>query len=126
MFCSGVLYHVPNPILTLERLHGLCGATLILGCATIPEQRHPQSAVFLPLLAAPARDALTYRTRAEKIGLASEFVPQWGYANWFWGFTPSCVEAMVRTAGFEVIERHRFRRSLCLVCQPVRQAFAAG
>src|SRR5436309_2492635 len=30
VFCAGVVYHVPNPMLTLERLRALCGRTLIL------------------------------------------------------------------------------------------------
>jgi len=118
VFCSGVLYHVPNPILTLQRLRGLCRETLLLGCATIPELGHPQSAVFLPFLPAAARAALTYRTGDEKIGLDGAFVPEWGYGNWFWGFTPSCVEAMARAAEFEVTERYPYRHAICLVCRP--------
>jgi 2-polyprenyl-3-methyl-5-hydroxy-6-metoxy-1,4-benzoquinol methylase len=45
VFCSGVLYHVPNPILTLARLRALCADTLILDTATIPERDAPQSAI---------------------------------------------------------------------------------
>jgi SAM-dependent methyltransferase len=122
VFCSGVLYHVPNPILTLERLRRLCRETLLLGCATIPEQAHPQSAIFLPFLPEAARAALTYHSGDEKVGLDSAFVPEWGYGNWFWGFTPSCVEAMAQAAGFALIERYVTRRSVCVVCSPTEGA----
>lgn len=117
VFCSGVLYHVPNPVLTLERLRSLCRGTLILSSATIAEQVAPQSAVFLPYLDERARRALQYATHGVKIGMDTPFDPQASYANWFWGFAPSCVEAMARTAGFEVLERYRYRRALCLVCR---------
>ena len=116
VFCAGVLYHVPNPLLTLEQLRRICGETLLLGSATIPEQRQPQTAVFLPYLDARRRRALTYRSADVKIGLDTEFVRDQGYANWFWGLTPSAVEAMLRAAGFEVRERYLHRRSVCLVC----------
>ena len=118
VFCSGVLYHMPNPILTLTRLRRICCRTLILGSATIPEQRWPQSAVFFPYLRAGARRALTYPSADQKIGLDTEFVREWDYGNWFWGLTPSSVEAMLRATGFEVLERYPYRRSLCLVCRP--------
>ena len=119
VFCAGVLYHVPNPLLTLEQLRRICGETLILGSATIPEQRQPQTAVFLPYLDERRRRALTYRSADVKIGLDTEFARDQSYANWFWGLTASAVEAMLRAAGFEVRERYLHRRSVCLVCRAV-------
>lgn len=117
VFCSGVLYHVPNPIRTLERLRALCRGTLVLGTATIREQGVPQTAVYLPHLDAHARAALRHPTNGVKIGIDTAFDAEGGYANWFWGFAPSCVESMVRTAGFEVRERYGYRHALCLVCR---------
>ena len=119
VFCAGVLYHAPNPLLTLEQLRRICGETLILGSATIPEQRQPQTAVFLPYLDERRRRALTYRSADVKIGLDTEFARDQSYANWFWGLTASAVEAMLRAAGFEVRERYLHRRSVCLVCRAV-------
>ncbi|MFN8542899.1 MAG: class I SAM-dependent methyltransferase [Candidatus Binatia bacterium] len=116
VFCSGVLYHVPNPVLTLERLRCLTGTTLILGSATIPEQAVPQAAVFYPLLGAAARRRLSYVTPWRKIGLDSAFDADAGYANWFWGFTPSCLVAMAKVAGFTVVDCHRWRHATVLVC----------
>ena len=121
VFCSGVLYHVPNPILTLVRLRALCINTLILDSATIPERDAPQSAIFLPFLDHAAREALAYRTPHAKVGLDSDFDPDRGYGNWFWAMTPSCVQALVRSAGFEIVEAYPFLRVLTLVCRPAAE-----
>ena len=36
VFCSGIIYHVPNPVLTLEQLRRLCGRVLILASPCFP------------------------------------------------------------------------------------------
>jgi SAM-dependent methyltransferase len=118
VFCSGVLYHVPNPVLTLEQLRRICRRVLILVSATIPELGVSQGAIFLPFLDARQRRRLNFRTPDVKMALDSAFVAEQGYANWFWGLTPTCIEAMVRSVGFEVSERYRYRHALCLVCRP--------
>ena len=118
VFCSGVLYHVPSPLLTLDRLRAICRTTLILVSAVVREQRAPQAAVFLPHLSEQGRAAVAYRSRYRKLGLDTTFIPEDGYANWYWAFTPSCVEAMVRTAGFRISERYLYPHALCLVCHP--------
>jgi SAM-dependent methyltransferase len=119
VFCSGVLYHVPNPLFTLARLRTLCRETLVLGTSIVPELSRPQAAIYYPHLPARARGGLTYRTPPgyDKIGLDTEYRAEWDYANYFWGLTPSCVEALVTTAGFHVAQRHRWRHALCVVCR---------
>jgi hypothetical protein len=117
VFCSGVLYHVPNPLETLRRLRHMCQETLILVSATIPEQRRPQTAIFLPYLDERSRHAVRFGS-ALKIGLHTPYDPAESYANWFWGFAPSCVEAMTRAADFEITERYPHRHAICLVCRP--------
>jgi hypothetical protein len=116
LFCGGVLYHVPNPLLTLERLRALSTGTLILSSVTVPEREAPQAAVFVPFLDAATRARLTGTIPGRKIGLDTEFESATDYANWFWLFTPSCVEAMLRLVGFDVVERHVFGRAACFVC----------
>lgn len=115
VFCAGVLYHVPDPVFTLRRLRALCTSTLILGTTVFPEQSTPQTAVFLPGLETRARERLTYATRGVKRGLDSDFEPEKGYGNWFWGLSPSAVLAMLRLAGFDVVEHHPYPRFLCAV-----------
>jgi hypothetical protein len=117
VFCSGVIYHVPDPILTLGRLKTICAGTLILGSATIPEQHLPQAAVYYPFMNEQGRNALRHRTPFTKVGIDTEYRPEWDYSNYFWGFTSSCLEAVARTVGFETIARYRWRRAACLVCR---------
>jgi len=117
VFCSGVIYHVPDPVFTLERLKSICGGTLILGSATIPEQRLPQAAVYYPFMDERGRNALWHRTPFTKVGIDTEYRPEWEHSNYFWGFTPSCLEAIVRTVGFETVTTYRWRRAACLVCR---------
>jgi SAM-dependent methyltransferase len=107
VWCSGVVYHVPHPLLTLERLRELTGETLLLASETLPEVPGiRQACVFLPTL--PERDRLRYaRVRgrdATQHGLTSDFDPRLGYGNWYWGLTGSALVAMVRAAGFEPLE----------------------
>lgn len=119
VFCSGVLYHVPNPLFTLARLRSICRELLILGSSTIAELGQSQGAVYYPHLDARARGALTYRTPPgyDKIGLDTVYRPDWDYSNFFWGLTPSCIAAMLASVGFEVVERYRWRHALCVICR---------
>ena len=100
VWCSGVLYHAPNPMLTLERLHALTNETLLLATETIGTRG--RSAVFAP-------DPGTHPTHTEA------FDPAKGYGNWWWGLSRSAVVAMVAAAGFTVAEQHATRHHLTVV-----------
>src|ERR1044071_9178743 len=39
LFCSGVVYHMPDPLWTLRQLRRACRDTLILGSAAIPDRK---------------------------------------------------------------------------------------
>jgi len=101
VWCSGLLYHAPNPLLTLERLHALTGETLLLATESLPEVPGLRGAcVFYPgaeraRFAAPGR-----------VGLEFPFDPRRGYENWWWGITPSALRGMLAATGFEVTELH--------------------
>ncbi len=118
VFCSGVLYHVPDPIFTLTQLRRVARETLILASATVPELEIPQAAVLLAYLDDDARRRLAYRTGGVKLGLDNPFDPSAGYANWYWALTPSSVIAMLRTARFTIRERYPYRHALCVVAEP--------
>jgi hypothetical protein len=122
VFCAGVLYHVPNPLLTLGQLRAICAQTLILATPTIPERSEPHVAIFLPHLKDPARTRLTFDTKGLKRGLDVPFEPAREYGNWFWAFTPSCVRAMLATAGFEVRQFQTYRHGVIAVCAPTPSA----
>jgi SAM-dependent methyltransferase len=105
VLCAGVLYHLPNPFDLLAALRRVCRRTLILRTSTIPEMAGlPQAAVYYPMLDPAARELWTLRSLGlmTQVGITDGFQPGEGYGNWFWGLTPSAVEAMLATAGFRV------------------------
>lgn len=107
VWCSGVIYHAPHPLLTLERLRDVTGELLILASETIPEVPGlPQACVFYPGLSAAQRAVFTQGRPGRHVGLSTEFDPARGYANWYWGIAPSALEGMLGAVGLEVVERH--------------------
>ncbi len=99
VFCKGVLYHTPDPFYLLVRLHSICDEILILGTHLIPEiPGLRNSAVFYPMLPESYRKLFVTPD-------PGQYNPETGYANWFWGLTPSCVEALLDCAGFALLEK---------------------
>jgi SAM-dependent methyltransferase len=88
VWCSGVLYHVPDPLLTLRRLRELTLDRLLLATEVAAGRR--RHAVFLP-------------TRRDHPG-APEAAPADadGYAPWYWLASAPAVRAMLAIAGFVV------------------------
>jgi SAM-dependent methyltransferase len=121
VFCSGVLYHVPNPVFSLTQLRKMCRETLILTTATMAERGLPNTAVLLAGLDDRARARLAYATVHGKPGLDAPFDQRRGYANWIWLPTPSCVRAMVTLAGFAVREYYPSRRVTTIVAAATEQ-----
>jgi hypothetical protein len=95
VWCSGVLYHAPHPLLTLERLRALTTGTLVL--ATEVTRARGRACVFAP-------DPGSHPAHSEA------FDPARGYANWFWGLSRGAVRAMLEATGFAVAEEHATRR----------------
>jgi SAM-dependent methyltransferase len=118
VYSSGVLYHMPNPLFSLEQLRRLCRETMILASACYPEGSVPHTAVFLPFLDAEERKRYQFGSAGKKLAIDTPYLPARGYANWFWAFSPSAVRALARTAGFEVVESHESRHNVTLVCRP--------
>lgn len=105
VWCSGVLYHVPHPLLTLERLRALTGELLILATETVPEiPGAPGAAFFFPALDESGRRAFAARGRGNRVGLDTAFDPAAEYSNWFWGLTPSALRGLLDVAGFDLVE----------------------
>lgn len=125
VFCSGVLYHVPDPVWTLKQLRRLTGDTLILTTAIIEELAEPNGAVLFPYLDGHTRRRLAARTEHRQTGVDDDFQPEKGYGNWYWGMTPSSVVTMARLAGLSVRETRRHRYVLTVVAEPERTAKAA-
>jgi SAM-dependent methyltransferase len=111
VWCSGVLYHCPNPLHSLECLRQITGSVLILITASVPELAGIRNhCVFFPGLPERSRraydaafDAATSGGGA-RLGLTTPFDPSEGFGNWWWGLSPSAVESMLVATGFEVAE----------------------
>lgn len=110
VWCSGVIYHAPHPLQTLERLRELTTQTLILATETVREvRRRPRAAFFAP---APG----THPAHREAFDAGRD------YANWYWGLTRSATLALIEAAGFAVEQAHRTRWHLTVVARPRRPA----
>lgn len=122
VFCAGVLYHHPSPFDLLVALRRICGETLILRTSTIPEVRGlPNAAVYFPMLDEQSRALWNLKSLGllHQAGISNEFQPQEGYGNWFWGLTPSCLESLLKTAGFRVDFRATEAFAQTVVCTAV-------
>ena len=95
VWCSGVLYHAPHPLLTLERLRELTGQTLLLATETIAETPGRRGTCVI----APGRD--------EHPNAEPPAGPSAGYGPWYWGISPSALRSMLALSGFAVVEEHR-------------------
>ena len=117
VLCFGVLYHSPSPFDLLMRLRMICGQTFILGTALIPEMEGLQNvAVFWPFLSVAQRN-LWDLGGGLRMGLSGPYEPESGYGNWFWGLTPTCVEALLECTGFKIEERSVGPFGGTFVCQ---------
>lgn len=120
VWCSGVLYHQPDPALTLRRLRALTTETLLLQTTTLPELPGvTQGSVFYPGL--PERDRAVYK-RIWGPESANGFDPPKpgddAYAPWFFGLSPSALDALLRQSGFEPGERFGDAFGVHLVARP--------
>lgn len=126
VLCSGVLYHTPDPIHLLTRLRAICGETLILNTASIPEMREIKNvAVLYPFLDEKQRK-IWNRKMGSQMAITVPYEPEEGYANWFWGMTPSCIESMLNCAGFEVKEKFISPFNSIFVCNAVSVKLSAS
>jgi 2-polyprenyl-3-methyl-5-hydroxy-6-metoxy-1,4-benzoquinol methylase len=106
VWCSGVIYHAPHPLLTLERLRSITGSALLLATEVIPEiRRHPRACIFAPPPGIhPAH--------------TQPFDPAQGYGNWYWGITRSALLAMLEATGFAIANEHRTPFHTTVVAYP--------
>ena len=116
VFCSGVLYHMPDPLYFLSRLRMICAETLIFSTMAIPEVRGMRNtAVFYPFLDAGQRKI--WDAGDKKKTVAQPYEPGNPYSTWFWGFSPSCVASMLQSVGFDIKERRARPFQVFYVCE---------
>jgi hypothetical protein len=95
VWCSGVLYHAPHPLLTLARLREITGDTLLLATETVAETPGRRNTCII----APGRDEHPNSEPATGAGQ--------GFGPWYWGIAPSALRTMLKLSGFEVVEEFR-------------------
>ena len=107
VWCSGVLYHSPDPLTLLRRLRAITGEVLLLATETIPEVPGlEQACVFYPGLGEGGRRVhAVARPGVTAHAIHTPFEPGQGYSAWWWGMSASAVEGMLGATGFEVLER---------------------
>jgi hypothetical protein len=127
VYCNGLIYHTPHPVLQLINLHTITREYLFVGSATIPEVPGvPQACVYYPFLERDQRApwARGWRDPTGAIGVGTAFDPRpmYGHANCWFGITPSAFRAMVRTARFEIVDEYPavgFPWGMALLCKPL-------
>lgn len=117
VFCSGVLYHSPHPLALLSQIKKICREIFILVAMVIPE-RHgiKNTAVFYPFL--DKKQRALWKLGSSQNGISTPYEERDGYANWFWGCSPSCVESMLCCAGFKIEKRFLRPFQAFFVCRP--------
>lgn len=121
VWCSGLLYHSPNPLLTLGRLRAIATELLILATETIPELPGvAQSCVFLPGLSAGDRMVhARARPGGGALGIDVPFDRDQSYGAWWWGISRSALRGMLSASGFAVREEHGGPLHATVVAAPV-------
>jgi hypothetical protein len=125
VFCSGVLYHMPDPWTLLVSLRSICGNVLLLYSQLIPEiPGLRNTAIFYPMLNEARRKPFKLGIGMQK-AITGPYEPESGYGNWFWGLTPSCVESMLSCAGFMMLEKHVEPFAGWFVCSTTDRKFGS-
>jgi hypothetical protein len=123
VLCSGVLYHCPSPLLTLECLRSITRGHLLLATKTIQEVPGvPQACIFYPGLTESQRLAIGAGIGGLAIGLHTPFDPAERYANFWWGISRSALHGMLLSTGWDVVQQKDYRMRLgflsFLIAQP--------
>lgn len=112
VWCTGVIYHTPNPVVQLMHLREITRELLFLGTATIPEiPGIHQACIYYPYLEYEQRReyarGLPNPSSSLAVGAPFDDRPMYGHGNFWWGITPSALRAMLATARFEILEERR-------------------
>ena len=116
VWCTGVIYHTPNPLAQLIQLREITTELLFLGTLTIPEiPGFPHACVYYPYL--PEAEREPYAAGPDwgrevpagllGIGAPIDETPMRGFGNCWWGISLSALRAMLRSARFEIVEERR-------------------
>lgn len=120
--CSGILYHLPDPLILLQHLRSITNEYLFFGTTTIPEQltieeetlvTHGGKVYFIPALNLEQKLFFGKHFSNEGLKIANINGPEvkWYLENgkpdfgpWWWLFTKEYVLKLLELEGFEVID----------------------
>jgi SAM-dependent methyltransferase len=124
VWCSGVLYHSPNPLQQLMHLRSIMNEVMVLGNLIIPEIPNFENAcIFYPGISeeTQARFAKQYGGADRFPGMSTPFdtLKDFAFANMWWGFSPSAIRSMMRFTGLDITEEYRYAAAaLDVVARP--------
>ena len=138
--CSGIIYHVPDPIGMLINLRSVTTETLILTSMVVPPvlssgdktvDLGESGALFIPGLSDDQRAAAAAHfdsVDVEVAGITKPFEEQWvspemriTFGPWWWLLTPSLLAKMLAAARFKVLDQGEswVGRSHSFLCEAV-------
>jgi len=104
VFCSGIFYHMPDPVLALGRVLGICSRFAILVTHTL--RGDDERLTFYPFSRRP--ETFPWE-RAYPRGREERFEIRYGdFGPWWFGFTESVFENMMRLFRFKLREKSRY------------------
>lgn len=135
--CSGVIYHLPEPLRLLRNLRLIATERLIIGSMVVPEAIKNSAgslslgggrAIYVPGLAGKARAVVTRHFEQLNLpihGITADMNMPWfidgqpNYAPWWWLITPQLLRSMVETVGFKVVGQSEEweGRAIALLCE---------
>ena len=142
--CSGIIYHMPDPMRMLVQLRTVCKDLLIFTSTTVPARIKGEEgelvlddgmSIFVPALTGRARRIVADHfnrldfpihgiNMAEPFDRVSE-AGGFNYGPWWWLFTDRLVAQMLRVVGFEVLKQEETWQSravsyLCRRATPMK------
>jgi hypothetical protein len=135
--CSGIIYHLPSPYRLIETLWRVTRETLILTSMTVPEIIENDAgsldlteglSAYIPGLRGKTAKVvqrhfelmnLQVHTITTDMGEAWCVDGQPNFGPWWWLITPSLLQSMAETVGFEILETFSpwEGRSTAVVCR---------
>jgi hypothetical protein len=123
VYCSGVLYHVPNPVHTVMQLRSICSEYLILASQALPTRIENAAgtlnleggaSLFVPALNDYQRRVVAVHLEAlgvhlphiSKPGADEPFFENGilNYGPWWWLWSDAFLKSLLELCGFEIVQ----------------------
>lgn len=120
--CAGIVYHVPSPMWTLERLHSVTSRFLLLGSMVVPDKIATPAgnleftggkSIYIPALDDATRAILASHFAAGGLKIMhinSEVSEPFrvndkiNYGPWWWLYSAQTLKSMIELSGLKVLD----------------------